>query len=276
MAQVNGEGWEAGFPILGLSRSWGVEPQHRRLLLQVAEKFDSLRSYGSGNPSTFQPPREPQAEWPLSSVISQTQVQEARSSHGGSWIRGHVHGILLVIFGSQFHRTDNHPTVSICKCALSDSRCFFQALRQNGVHWRFRTIQSSHLRRIVRAVWNPPSISAPHIFSLKGGNPRLSDGLSSPSRVPALWHPEFVLWKRGNPILPTNVLALSHLVYILLKGGNPPPLEGLSGPGRVLALWHPVSVTVEGWQSAPLKRIVRSSPQRLRAFAPYIYTSKGW
>lgn len=40
----------------------------------------------------------------------------------------------------KFHRTDDHPTVSICKWAPSDSICLFQVLHQNGVQWRFRNL----------------------------------------------------------------------------------------------------------------------------------------
>lgn len=201
------------------------------------ENFDFLRFYGSGNPSTFQPPREPQAEWPLSSVISQTQVQEARSSHGGSWVRGHVHGISLVIFGSQLHRTDNHPTVPICKCAISDSRCFFQVLHQNGVHWRFRTL--------VHDLLDDPIHASPKDCK---GRLKPSEYFSTPDIFFKGWQSTplgRIVQSQSGPG------ALAPGVRTLEAGQSDPPRQRLSA-------FAPGVYTFKRWQSTSLRRIVRS------------------
>ena len=50
------------------------------------ENFDFLRFYNSSNPSTFQPPRQPESDWSLSSIVSWPQCPKARSFLSGGWI----------------------------------------------------------------------------------------------------------------------------------------------------------------------------------------------
>ena len=112
----------------------------------------------------------------------------------------------------------------------------------------------------------------PVYILLKGGNPRLLEGLTGPGRagrVLALWYLVFLLWEGGNPPFSEALSGLPPTSYTL-EGGNPPLLAGCPIPLANIAFSHLVYIFWKG-SNSPLRRIVRSTANALALSHWYIY-----